>query len=123
MDIAARRQAASAEAMKIRATVAEPRSQLRRLEEELVRLKRKTEDREQTATLRDQVRAQERIIREIEARAQEVEDAAFDLKAVNPNSSPNEDTRSSAEILAAIEQRGRDVAAALQRLRGLVVMS
>lgn len=120
VDLAARRQAASAEAMKIRATAAEPRAQLHRLEEELVRLKHEPHDNDKKAALRDQIRSQERVIREIEARAQEVEDAAFDLKAVNPNSKPNEDTRSSTEILTAVEGRGRQVEEALHRLRRLL---
>ena len=58
--------------------------------------------------------------REIEARAQQVEDAAFDLKAVNPNSKSTEDTRSSAEILTAVECRGREVEEVLGRLRRLM---
>lgn len=117
VDIAARRQAASVEAAKIRATATEPRAALQRMEEQLGLLKRKSNTAEQAEALRDQIREQEKLIREIESRAQEVEDAAFDLKAVNPNAKSNEDMRSSVEILGAVESKGREVQEALRRLR------
>lgn len=42
----------------------------------------------------------------------------YDLKALNPNRRAAEDTRTPDELLAAIEERGRELAAALAELRG-----
>lgn len=39
-------------------------------------------------------------------RAQAIEDAVYDLKAVNPNETVNEDTRTPTELLWIIETKG-----------------
>lgn len=57
--------------------------------------------------------------RELTARAQEIEEAAYDLKAVNPNAKADQEDRTPAELLSFIAEKGRDAAAALERLRGL----
>lgn len=57
--------------------------------------------------------------RELAARAQDIEDAVYDLKAVNPNKQTEEDRRTPGELLDIIEQKGREVAEALAVLRGL----
>jgi type I restriction enzyme M protein len=57
--------------------------------------------------------------RELANRAQSIEDAVYDLKAVNPNRQADEDKRTPAELLDIIEQRGREVAEALAALRAL----
>jgi len=49
-----------------------------------------------------------------------IEAKNYDLKAVNPNRKAEVDTRSPAEILAVIEQRHEEVAAALKTLRELI---
>ncbi len=48
---------------------------------------------------------------------QEIESRNFDLKAVNPHRKNNEDTRTPEELLALIEEKGREVAEALAALR------
>ena len=53
----------------------------------------------------------------LSARAQNIEDAVYDLKAVNPNKQAEEDTRTPAELLDLIEAKGQEVAAALADLR------
>jgi type I restriction enzyme M protein len=50
-------------------------------------------------------------------RAQDIEDAIYDLKAVNPNKEAEEDTRTPADLLDIIDQEARDVAEALATLR------
>ena len=50
-------------------------------------------------------------------RAQAIEDALYDLKAVNPHTQPVEDTRTPEELIAIIEAKGREVAKALALLR------
>ena len=57
---------------------------------------------------------------ESRSKAEDIEAAAYDLKAVNPNHKSNEDTRTSAELLDFIEAKGREADAALARLRSLV---
>ena len=60
-----------------------------------------------------------RDARELINRAQAIDNAVYDLKAVNPNSIVEEDTRTPEDLLNIIEQKGREVAEALSALRGL----
>ena len=60
-----------------------------------------------------------RDARELKNRAQAIDDAVYDLKAVNPNSIVEEDTRTPEDLLNIIEQKGKEVAEALSALRGL----
>jgi type I restriction enzyme M protein len=53
-------------------------------------------------------RATEREAREALAQAEAIEDAVYDLKAVNPNRTSEEDTRTPAELLDFIETKGRE---------------
>jgi type I restriction enzyme M protein len=55
--------------------------------------------------------------RDLAGKAKEIEDAVYDLKAVNPNKKPNVDTRTPEELMNIIEARGKEVAAALATLR------
>jgi len=57
--------------------------------------------------------------RELAARAQDIEDAVYDLKAVNPNRQTEKDKRTPGELLDIIEAKGREVAEALAVLRSL----
>ncbi len=56
--------------------------------------------------------------RNLAGKAKEIEDAVYDLKAVNPNKKPNVDTRTPEELMDIIEAKGREVAVALATLRG-----
>lgn len=47
-----------------------------------------------------------------------IEAKGYDLKAVNPNAKSDEDTRTPAELIALIEQKGREINEALARLKG-----
>lgn len=49
---------------------------------------------------------------------QEIEDKNFDLKAVNPNKVNEEDDRTPTQLLDIIEAKGKEVEAALAKLRG-----
>ena len=51
------------------------------------------------------------------AKAKEIEDAVYDLKAVNPNKKPVVDTRTPEELMDIIEAKGREITAALAMLR------
>jgi len=58
-----------------------------------------------------------REVRHLAARAKEIEDAVYDLKAVNPNRKPDVDDRTPEELMDIIEAEGREVAKALAALR------
>lgn len=66
-----------------------------------------------------EIDAAEKAARDSTAKAQNIEDAVYDLKAVNPHEKKVTDTRTPAQLLEAITEKGRAVDAALARLRGL----
>ena len=68
-------------------------------------------------------KAAQREAREAESKAVRIENAVYDLKAVNPNRRSVEDTRTPAEIVAEIEARGQEADAALARLKELIAAS
>lgn len=55
--------------------------------------------------------------RDLAAKAKEIEDAVYDLKAVNPHKKPVVDTRTPEELMDIIEAKGQEVAEALAALR------
>jgi len=55
--------------------------------------------------------------RELAAKAKEIEDAVYDLKAVNPHRNPVVDTRTPEELMDIIEAKGKEIADALKALR------
>jgi type I site-specific restriction endonuclease len=95
--------------------------------------------RERSATLREQSRtlrkagksseaealfpeieAADKAVREATAKAQTIEDTVYDLKAVNPREKTVVDARTPVQLLEAISEKGREVDAALARLKGLL---
>ncbi|MDS4042132.1 MAG: hypothetical protein RKP20_13240 [Candidatus Competibacter sp.] len=52
------------------------------------------------------------------AKAADIENAVYDLKAVNPNKTSDTDTRTPEELLDIIAAKGREIEAALALLRG-----
>ncbi len=66
---------------------------------------------------KEKAKALAKEAREAAAKAQELEDAVYDLKAVNPHKKPIVDTRTPEELLALIEAKGREIAEALAILR------
>jgi len=61
-----------------------------------------------------------REARELTAKAKEIEDAVYDIKAVNPHKKPAVDTRTPEELMDVIEAKGREIVEALALLRGSV---
>lgn len=70
--------------------------------------------------LEEQWKATLREAREALAKAETIENAVFDLKAVNPNRADDEDRPTPADLLAVIEEKGGEADAALSRLRKLI---
>ena len=80
------------------------------------------------------IRVTEKAAREAQAKADSIAAAVYDLKAVNPNDNaavydlkavnPNDNTkadnRTPAEIIEIIEEQGKIVAAALDRLKNML---
>ena len=67
----------------------------------------------------DELRKLQKLYRDAAAKAQEIEDAAFDLKAVNPNKKVVIDTRTPDELLDLIEQKGKEIEESLRGLRAV----
>lgn len=57
--------------------------------------------------------------REFDGKAEDIENAAYDLKAVNPHKTPDADNRTPEELIDLIEAKGKEIAEALARLRHL----
>ena len=60
----------------------------------------------------------EKEVRE-EREAKEIEDAVYDLKAVNPNRKPDVDDRTPEQLMHIIEAKGREIAETLAALRSM----
>lgn len=60
-----------------------------------------------------------RECRDAANKAQNIEDAVFDLKAVKPNKKAQVDTRTPNELLDLIERKGLEVAEAIATLRAI----
>lgn len=61
------------------------------------------------------------MAREAQAKANAIDAAVYDLKAVNPNVIAKVDTRTPKEIIASIEAHGKTVASALTRLKKMII--
>lgn len=72
------------------------------------------------AALEAELKATERAAREAKAKAEDIQNAVYDLKAVNPNRVADEDQRTSTELLDFIDVKGREAEAALGRLRKFI---
>jgi type I restriction enzyme M protein len=70
--------------------------------------------------LAPQIDVAEKAAREALGKAQAIEDAVYDLKAVNPREKKVSDARTPAQLLAAIKEKGVEVDAALARLERLL---
>jgi type I restriction enzyme M protein len=118
VDIKARRAKAREQAEPHRAAAKAAATDAALREEKLRELRKNpkatTKELEEAAAFIARLRQTER---EENGKAQVIESAAFDLKAVNPNNHVQEDTRTPEEILDFIEAKGREVAEALAALR------
>lgn len=126
VDIGARKQAAQAQAAPHRQRARAHQRQAEELGEQVQALKQQllSADAHERQALqaeigqlgeRQQIALKE--AREAEAKAQDILNAVYDLKAVNPNAPDTTDQRSPEELLAIIHAKGREVEAALARLR------
>ncbi|WP_293997060.1 type I restriction-modification system subunit M [Sphaerotilus sp.] len=120
IDVAARRAQARADMAPHEAEAVRCREEAVTLREQMAALKKAKASEAAWLAVQQQWQAMDKAARDAQARAAAIDAAAFDLKAVNPNARVTQDTRSPSEILAAITAHGRDMVAALDRLRRLV---
>jgi len=114
-----RRKKAKQEADALRVTAAEPKTRLKRHQEAFDKLKKAKAKPQKQDEVKQLIKNCEREIRDIDSKAQSIEDNAFDLKAVNPNAKPDEDTRTPTELIEIIKSKGQEVGVLLKKLEAL----
>ena len=119
VDFAARRQAASDEAAPHRREAERQREQAAALRDAARGLRKADQALEADQSLTKAGDA-ERAARDASAKAQAIDDAVFDLKAVNPREKKVVDARTPAQLLVDIARKGQDVDAALAKLQHLL---
>lgn len=119
VDFAARRQRAAEEAAPYRREADAQRERAAMLREQ-AKVRRKANQAAPAEALQPEIEAAEKLAREAAAKAQAIEDAVYDLKAVNPSEKKVIDTRTPSQLLTAIAAKGREVDAALERLQALL---
>lgn len=118
VDFTERRAKAAQEAEPFKRQAQAKQQEANRLREELKELKKaKHPDAAKIAEAEQRIAEATKEARDQAARAEAIENAVYDLKAVNPNKQSDEDTRTPADLLDLIEAKGREVAAALAALR------
>ena len=90
------------------------------LKEQLKRLKKDKAGKKQLQVQQKQIKEQETVARKTKAKADAIDAAVFDLKAVNPNIVIKLDTRTPTEVIANIEEQGAIVTSALKKLKSLL---
>lgn len=90
------------------------------LKEKLTALRKSGAKEETLTACRDSVTAAEKAARDAQAKADAIDAAVYDLKAVNPRARLERDTRTPAEIIDSIDGHSRTVESALARLRKMI---
>ncbi len=119
VDMDARKQAAAEQSRPLKEQATAKSQQAAQWSQRVADLK-KAQPRDDQAIEEAEAKVKEltRDSRDLATKAKEIEDAVYDLKAVNPNKKPNVDTRTPEELMDIIEAKGREVAVALATLRG-----
>lgn len=121
VDFAARRTRAREEAAPYKAEEERHKAIVVEQKELLAKL-RKADPQDETAitACRDAIASADKAAREAAAKADAIDAACYDLKAVNPHVREETDTRLPSEIIAAIEEHGKAADVALSRLKKLL---
>lgn len=85
--------------------------------EKLIQLKKDNNKSNEIAEAEKIITALTKETRDASAKAKEIEDAVYDLKAVNPHKKQEVDTRTPEELLDIIEVKGKEISQALALLR------
>ena len=120
VDLSARRAKAAADAQPFKDTARAKSQEAERIKDRLGELKKaKPRDEAAIADADTRVAGLLKEAREATNKAEDIENAVYDLKAVNPHRKAEVDQRTPAELLDLIEAKGREVAEALTALRAL----
>ena len=120
VDMDARKQAAAEEARPLKEQSTATGQQAAQWSQRVAEIKKaKPIDQQAFEEAEAKVKELTRESRELAAKAKEIEDAVYDLKAVNPHRKPEVDERTPEELMAIIEAKGREVAEALASLRSI----
>jgi type I restriction enzyme M protein len=120
IDLSARRARAAADAQPFRDTARKKSQEADRIKDRLVELKKaKPRDETAVASAEAQIASVVKAAREAMNRADDIDNAVYDLKAVNPHRKVHVDQRTPAELLDLIEAKGIEVAAAVAALRAM----
>ncbi len=118
VDITKRKRQAAEKAAPLKLKAAVIDEEAKELRDRLAALKKaKQQGTEEYNKIEQAAKEQEKEARELKAQAQTIEDAVYDLKAVNPNAKNEEDARTPEELLDFIEVKGREIADILANLR------
>jgi type I restriction enzyme M protein len=124
VDLTARRAQAAEDARPFKDQAWEKSKQADAVRDRLAALKKaKPRDAAAVAAAEAELATLTKAARESAAKAEGIENAVYDLKAVNPHRKAAADTRTPPELLDLIDAKGREVAAALAELRGLEARS
>ena len=121
MDFTARRAKAREEMAPHLAEVEKLKLRIIEQKEQLKSLKKKKVAPKKLNALQDTIKTLEKSARETQAKADAIDAAVYDLKAVNPNAVTKIDTRTPSQIIESIEAQGNIVSAALEKLKTLLV--
>ena len=120
VDLAARRAKAAEEALPFREIARTKAREADRTKDELAALKKaKPRDEATIAASEATVRGFLKQAREATSKADDIENAVYDLKAVNPHRIQEVDRRTPTELLDLVEAKTVEIAEALKKLRAL----
>lgn len=118
IDLDQRKQSAAAAAAPLKAQASVHSQQAVVWNERLIALKKaKPRDDIAIEEAETKIKTLTREARDQAAKAKEIEDGVYDLKAVNPNKKQTLDERSPEELIQIIETKGQEISAALAALR------
>jgi type I restriction enzyme M protein len=119
VDMDARKQAAAEQARPLKEQATAKSQQAAQWSQRVADLKKaKPRNDQAIEDAEAKVKELSRESRDLAAKAKEIEDAVYDLKAVNPNKKPNVDTRTPEDLMNIIEAKGKEITEALAVLRG-----
>jgi type I restriction enzyme M protein len=121
VDLSALRAKAAAEALPLRDAARAKQREADETRDGLKALKKaKPRDDAAIAAMEAAIRELLKAAREATNKADDVENAVYDLKAVNPNRQVESDRRTPEELLDLVEEKGVAIADALKTLRALL---
>ncbi|MFM6135940.1 MAG: N-6 DNA methylase, partial [Sphaerospermopsis kisseleviana] len=110
IDIIERKNIASEKSAPLKQKAAVIEEEVKELKDKLTTLKKaKQQDSEIYKELEQTIKEQEKEARELKSQAEAIDNAVYDLKAVNPHVKIEEDNRTPEELLKFIEVKGKEI--------------